>query len=130
MLRIASDDMPLEAPDLVRAAMVATSSATPTDLARNLKMSSYSAPRNVKRWLDGETQPDYESTLLLIGAAGLLHPESGEPRASRLAETTLADVVSEIAALDRKIDVTLAQRLESLEAAVRDLARQVTGAPR
>jgi hypothetical protein len=65
----------ISAPELVKRAMKATGATTPTELARTLEMTSYSAPRNVQRWLDGVSAPEYESTLQLLAAAGLLTAE-------------------------------------------------------
>lgn len=122
MIGLASDDMPLEAPELVRLAMTATGSTTPTELARALRMSNYTAPRNIKRWLDGESQPEFDATLVLLGAAGLLRPvDDAQPEPAAAGD--LEPVLRAVRALDRKIDTSLTPRFDRLERDVRALAR-------
>jgi len=123
MMRLASDVVHIEPPDLVRAAMAATGTETATDLARTLRMTSYSAPRNIKRWLDGVAQPDFEATLLLLDAAGLLASTPAAAKASRLTSPELADVLREIRALDNKIDVAITPRLDTMESELREIGR-------
>lgn len=113
--------MALTAPDLVRAAMAATRADSPTALARALRMTSYSAPRNIKRWLNGIAQPDYEATLLLVRAAGLLSTELRPVDEGDGDEDALR-------ALDQKLDDVVVPRLEAIEAEIRRLAEAVTAA--
>ncbi len=48
------------------------------ELARALRLSSFAAPKNIRRWLDGETKPGYESTLKLLELVGALNLEALE----------------------------------------------------
>ena len=93
----------IEPPELVKRAMDATGSSTPTELARALKMTAYSAPRNIQRWLDGVSSPEYESTLQPLEAAGLLGQNSTPvPLRRALDQRELATAIHEIAdVLDR-----------------------------
>jgi hypothetical protein len=86
--------MPIEAPELVRAAMTATGTATPTQLARALRMPSYSAPRNISRWLESVSKPDYDSTLLLLQAAGYLTIPAARPAAAEAAGEARAEAAA------------------------------------
>ncbi len=63
----------IDAPDLVRLAMRRLGTESYADLARALGLSSYAAPKNIRRWLDGETKPGYESTLKLLDLVGALN---------------------------------------------------------
>jgi transcriptional regulator with XRE-family HTH domain len=89
----------LLAPELVRLAMEATGSRTLSDLARALGLTSYAAPRNIRRWIEGETNPDYDATLRLLEAAGLLKRggtqggTSSGTQTTRTAPNSLAGVV-------------------------------------
>jgi transcriptional regulator with XRE-family HTH domain len=92
--------------------MERTGKATPTELARALRMTGYTAPRNITRWLNGDSSPDYDSTLALLAAAGMLNldapaPEVGEADAN-------AQLLRELRALDRKIDTVVVPRLDEL----------------
>lgn len=105
--------------------MELTDTSTPTELARALRMEGFWAPQNVTRWLKGSSKPDYDSTLALLAAAGMLNLE--DPRAQLHDEPTLRDVLEEIRALDRKLDAeslpATAQRLE-------EVARRLEEVPR
>lgn len=56
----------------------------PSDFARKLGFTSYASPRKIRRWLSGENEPDYASTLLLLSAVGMLRDEpAGKDEAAR-----------------------------------------------
>lgn len=43
-------------------------------LAHALDLGGFNLPQRVRRWLDGETKPDYDATLALLRLAKLLGP--------------------------------------------------------
>ncbi len=51
---------------------------TPADLARKLGLTAYESPKRVKRWLDGENEPDYKATMAILEALGLLRDIDNE----------------------------------------------------
>ena len=81
-----------------------------TALARKLELGLH-GDRRVKRWAEGENEPNYEETLTLLRAVGLLRDEPSEPLPDFLFEPVGMDVVF--------------SRLEALEATVGGLAVQV-----
>lgn len=46
------------------------------ELAMRLRLSGGSTSQRVKRWRIGLNEPDYESTILLLDAAGFLTPQA------------------------------------------------------
>lgn len=92
--------------------MKAVGASKPADLARALGLDSYGSPRRVKRWLDGETEPDYEATLRLLDAVGLLKRD-GRPRRRESAsdvEVLAAAVKSGFQSLERRLERLEQQR--------------------
>ena len=43
-----------------------------TEFARKINLTSYEAPKRVRRWADGENDPDFEGTMLILEAVGWL----------------------------------------------------------
>lgn len=112
--------MPLTAQELVTLVMQLTGATTPTELAREIGMQGYSAPQRVKRWLDGTNEPDFEGTLLLLDAAGLLATETS-PRERQQNGNREEELLEEIRAVDRKLDqLDIAGRLTSIEELLRE----------
>lgn len=75
--------MSLEAHDLVELAMKRSGAKGNTDLARMLDLGIHGDQR-VRRWRDGENEPDYEATMRLLELVGALRMESLD-RGSRAA---------------------------------------------
>jgi hypothetical protein len=71
-------------------------------------MTGYTAPRNITRWLNGDSSPDYESTMSLLAAAGMLDLEATQPPTD--ANATLDAVTN----LDRRLDTDVIPRLEQI----------------
>lgn len=72
----------MDSAELVRLVMARYSTDSPTELARHLKM-DYSGPGQISRWLAGRNKPNFDQTLMLLRAAGLL---AEEPDLSRPVE--------------------------------------------
>lgn len=102
----------MEASQLVRLVMERMKVETAGQVAAGLGLRGYGAPKKVSRWLSGENEPDYEATLLLLRAAGLLREKptkltavSQRPDLEEAvvavgdASAALADEASRIAAL-------------------------------
>jgi hypothetical protein len=112
--------MRMSAAELVRAAMTATGSSSPTELARAIGLQGYSSPRNIKRWLDGENDPDFHATLQLLEAAGMLaapgEVESSSRPGRALDDERLADALEQLADLQERqaavLDALLAREDE------------------
>lgn len=94
---------------------------SPTDLARAIGLTDYSAPRNITRWLDGENAPGYEATILLLRAAGYLRDEA-LPSSPTAPDATLEAVQ----ALDRRLDTDVIPRLDALAQGERARQRSST----
>lgn len=62
----------IAASDLVRLAMDRLDCETPGELARKLDLTPYDSPKRVRRWLDGENEPDYEATMTILDRIGAL----------------------------------------------------------
>lgn len=90
--------------------MERTGTDSPTELARALRMTGYTAPRNITRWLNADSAPDFDSTLTLLAAAGMLNLDSPIPPAP-LGD---AELLRELRALDRKLDTEVIPRLDRL----------------
>lgn len=59
----------------------------PVEFARALGLEGDSRAQRVKRWRSGENEPDYEGTIKMLAAAGLLREEAdltAPPPANRL----------------------------------------------
>lgn len=99
--------------ELVRAAMKATGASTSTQLAKALDLRGYSAPRNVKRWLEGVNDPDFESTLQLLDAAGWLTigGSSNANPGPALDRDAVAAALEELADLQERQDAVLERLL-------------------
>lgn len=67
-----SDEGIIAAADLVRLAMERLECDTPGELARKLDLKPYDSPKRVRRWLDGENEPDYEATMTILERMGAL----------------------------------------------------------
>lgn len=80
--------------------MAASGCKTPTQFAQRLDLGQWGAQK-VKRWLEGENEPEYEATIALLELAGWLNVGGGQP----------AGVISQLTA-----DV------QALRAFVRDVA--------
>lgn len=103
--------------------MEASGATTPTELARAIGMTGYSAPQRAKRWIDGSNEPDFEGTVLLLAAAGMLNIENPTLVVEGSSD---AAVLREIRALDRRLDVDVLPRLDRLADERRDRARSTT----
>lgn len=68
--------MPLDvrAHELVAGMIKSLGLTGPTPLARKAGL-SFSGPDNIRRWLKGDHDPDFESTMALLSAAGWLKEE-------------------------------------------------------
>jgi len=66
------DEGIIAADELVRLAMKKLDCETPGELARKLGLSPYDSPKRVRRWLDGENEPDYEATMTILNRMGAL----------------------------------------------------------
>ena len=66
------DEGIIAASELVRLAMERLECETPGELARKLGLQPYDSPKRVRRWLDGETAPDYEATMTILDRIGAL----------------------------------------------------------
>jgi hypothetical protein len=108
----------LSASELVRIVMEKTGARTPTELARTLRLTGYTAPRKITRWLNGDSAPDFENTIALLEAAGMLRLEGGEPVRGGDSE-----VLAELRALDRKLDTVVVPKLDQLAEARRQATR-------
>jgi hypothetical protein len=91
---------------LVEAAEQALGVEGDTALADALRLESRHAPARIARWRAGTTKPDYEGTLALLGAAGMLSEgKRRRPQAAPEEETAAllaqleADVVEVFARL-------------------------------
>lgn len=105
--------MALIEPDaLVKAAMEAVGTSSPTELARAVGLTGYSDPRNITRWIEGENAPGYEATLLLLRAAGMLNLEAPAPPST--APSGSDAILEAVRALDRKLDVEVIPKLDNL----------------
>lgn len=114
----------IESKDLVALAMSARGIETPADLARALGLASYSSPRRVKRWIEGENEPDYSSTVRLLDLAGMLRSEPGETGvaaglpALEDPRDLLAGLAS-VVAVSQSTNEAILERLERIELALR-----------
>jgi len=73
----------IEADDLVRLAMDRLECETPGELARELGLEPYDSPKRVRRWLDGENEPDYKATMTILDRIGALDLDSPSIRIKR-----------------------------------------------
>jgi len=115
--------VPLPPKQFVALVAEALKSESPTDLAKAIKLGGYNAPQRVRRWMDGDHAPDYEGTMLMLEAAGMLnleHPSPSEPPAGGRDDDQL---LAEVRGLDRKIDTEVSARLERIEGELRELTR-------
>lgn len=86
-------------------------------------MSGYTAPRKITRWLNGDSSPDFENTLALLSAAGLLNLDAPVREATSSGkEPTLAA----IEALDRRLDTEVIPKLDNIADAQRQAERSRT----
>jgi hypothetical protein len=69
----------VSAQELVELAMVRTGAVGYTDLARKLGLGVHGDQR-VRRWLEGENEPDYVATMALLGVIGALNEDALKPR--------------------------------------------------
>ena len=73
----------IPAADLVRLAMERLGCATPGELARELGLEPYDSPKRVRRWLDGENEPDYKATMTILERIGALKLHQSSVRLER-----------------------------------------------
>jgi hypothetical protein len=62
--------------ELAAAAWAALAPKTDADFARRLGLTGDYRSKRVRRWLDGTNEPDYEGTVTMLRAAGLLREEA------------------------------------------------------
>lgn len=74
------DEEIIAADELVRLAMKKLGCETPGELARKLDLRPYDSPKRVRRWLDGENEPDYEATMTILYRIGALALDNGLAR--------------------------------------------------
>lgn len=50
-------------------------------VCQEIGLTAYGSPRRVKRWLDGDSDPDYQGTMAILLRLGMLRdvPETAEP---------------------------------------------------
>lgn len=109
--------MPLEAPELVRAAMDAVEETTHAGLARRLPFDKPGyGPQRVARWLRGDARPNYEQTIALLDLAGWLNVTGAATTDRRTGDVASAAILPAL----RQIG----DGLETLEALVSGQSQQ------
>lgn len=84
--------------ELARLAMKRCGYSTPSELAKRLDLGPYSSPRRVSRWLDGQTRPNYETTIALLDLVGAINWDALLDPGSRDAK------VAKVESLQRQLD--------------------------
>ncbi len=123
----------LSGAELTRRAMQELNVETPTELARSLGL-GYSGPRSVRRWLSGQNDPDYDTTWLLLAAAGLLRTQPAARgragrKADRQADGPPESLEAAVAALAKGLEFQthqLQMHLERLQASFQELLERST----
>jgi len=115
----------MDAAVFVRAVMRQLGCDGPTDLANRLSL-GVNSPRRIKRWLDGENEPDYEATMLMLEAAGWLNMAADAQEAA----ASSPDHLEQIAGAVKAILANQAQILDRLPAASEQPARQRRAPPK
>lgn len=116
--------MAVPRPDnFVAAVARALNAATPTDLARAIKLPGYNAPQRVRRWMEGDNAPDYEGVMLMLEATGWFRLRNTSDGASPiqapgLDADALAAALEELVALQEREDAVLEQLLARAAAQV------------
>jgi hypothetical protein len=63
---------PITGQEFVQRYMEALGIKGASELARSIDLPGYWSPQRVKRWIDGTSSPDFESTMLMLERAGWL----------------------------------------------------------
>lgn len=97
------------APELVTRAKERLGVKTDTDLARALGLKDYAAPQRIRRWRLGQNEPDYEATLLLLEAAGLLNEEAAPHTAPLVIDSEMAAQMAAVLSAVERIESSVAR---------------------
>lgn len=98
---------PLEAEELVKRAMTALKAKNASQFAVALGLTGRNEERRVRSWVDGKAKPNYEGTLLLLDAAGLLRETPTRKPRETTAGTELAELVAELVDLSGRLVAAL-----------------------
>ncbi|MCR4341990.1 MAG: hypothetical protein NUW01_19100 [Gemmatimonadaceae bacterium] len=85
-------DLPAE--DLIAAVMAKLDAPNASQLADKLGMTRRNQDKTVARWIKGQTQPNYDHTLMLLSALDLLRPDAEEILRAAAAEAHKAEIAA------------------------------------
>lgn len=116
--------------ELTQLAMTTFGYTKPAELAGRLGLTAYTSPRRVKRWIDGDADPDYAAAMALLEELGMLRAPRGAKAASEASSAVHPQSLeAQVAELSQLIRETLAELREaqSTEPATRQSRRRATG---
>jgi DNA-binding transcriptional ArsR family regulator len=93
--------------------MDAVGAKTATEFARALGL-DLNSPRTVRRWLDGHNEPDYQNTMKILRAAGMLKSADGPRRETADDWGRIEELLEEVIVLlrEREGDVPATRRAQ------------------
>lgn len=101
----------MEPADLVAAAEKALGVSGDTALAVALGFTDHHAPSRIARWRKGDAKPNYDATLTLLRAAGMLSLSAGRPRAAeKETDGLLGELEAEVAGVFARLREHLQNR--------------------